>query len=711
VVTDQDTVGAGRGRVSAVPEDDLKRARWLQEQIRYHDYRYHVLDDPVISDAEYDRMLRELINLEKKYPELVTPDSPTQRVGGAPLKGFPTVRHRTQVLSLGNALNLAEVADFDRRVRGLLPGEEVEYVVEPKIDGLSVILRYQNGVFVQGATRGDGVNGEEITTNLKTVKSIPLRLLAEGNPPPILEVRGEAFMPRVEFERLNREREGEGLPLFANPRNAAAGSLRQLDPGVAAARALDSYIYEVRYAEGVELATHSEGLEFLRRLGFKVVPGTAVFTNAEEVVRYCEGWAKRRASLPFEIDGMVIKVNSLEQQARLGTTAKNPRWAIAYKFPAEKATTRVRKISVQVGRTGVLTPVALLDPVRVAGSTVSRASLHNEDMIHEKGVRVGDQVVIHKAGDVIPEIVEVLVGERRGDEKEFQMPASCPVCGSETVRLPGEAARRCPAGLSCPAQLKEGLIHFASRAGMDIEGLGPAIVGQLLEAGLVRDLADLYYLKAEDLVQLERLGKKSAANLLEAIERSKENPLRKLIYALGLRHVGERAAGLLAEHFGSMDALMQARHEDLVAIPEIGDRIAESVTSFFRQEDTRKVIEKLRAAGVKMSQGVGDGPGDRGGSDFGAGGLGTGAGLPLKGVKVVLTGTLSSFTRREAQEVVRQLGGRPVSSVSRETGYVVVGENPGSKLEKAQRLGVKVLDEKAFIRWLEGFGVKVGSRE
>lgn len=661
------------------------RAEELRRVIEEHNYYYYVLDAPRISDAEYDALMRELEALEAQFSELVTPDSPTQRVGGQPLAAFGTVRHRVPLLSLNNAFNEGELADFDRRVRQAAAGP-VEYVVELKIDGLSVAATYENGRFITGATRGDGWVGEDVTQNLKTIRSLPLRLRREV---PHLTVRGEAYLPKEAFARLNREREEAGESVFANPRNAAAGSLRQLDPRVTASRPLRLFFYDILYLEGEdEPATHYEVLQYLEELGFPINPHRYLCRSLEEVVSLCKEWEERRHELPYEIDGLVVKVNSRGQQRLLGNTSKSPRWAVAYKFPAEEAVTTVEDIIVRVGRTGVLTPTAILKPVRVAGSTVSRATLHNEDYIKEKDVRLGDQVVIHKAGDVIPEVVRVLAEKRTGKEKPYAMPSRCPECGSEVVRPPGEAAIRCTGGLACPAQVREGIIHFASRDAMDIEHLGPAVVSQLLEAGLIKDAGDLYYLhqRYDDLVRLERFGPQSAKNLLEAIERSKQNSLSQLVFALGIRHVGSRAARLLSEHFGSLERLMNATEEELVQIPEIGPKIAASVVEFFRQEVNRKVLEKIIRAGVNTRETVTAGP------------------APLAGKTFVLTGALASFTRKEAQELIEKLGGRVASSVSRQTDYVVVGENPGSKYDRAVALGITMLDEAAFKELLARHG-------
>ena len=661
-------------------EEAARRVEELRREIEYHNYRYYVLDAPVISDAEFDRLMAELSAIEKAYPELVVPNSPTQRVGGAPREGFATVRHLTPMLSLANAFGAEELRDFDRRVRSVLPGEATAYVVEPKIDGLAVSLTYQNGEFVRGATRGDGEAGEDITPNLRTIRTVPLRLLKDA--PPILEVRGEVYMSKEAFIELNERREEAGEVPFANPRNAAAGSLRQLDPGITAHRKLDLFVYGVGYAEGINLKSHHETLAWLAVQGFKV-NANRLFSCIEDVIEFCLSWQKKRFDLPYAIDGMVIKLNSLEQQDRLGATMKSPRWAIAYKFPPEEAVTTLKDILVSVGRTGVLTPTAVFKPVRLAGTTVVRATLHNEDLIREKDIRIGDHIVVHKAGDVIPEVVRSLPEKRTGQERVFRMPLDCPVCGAKTVREEGEVAVRCP-NISCPARLKESLLHFASRNAMDIRGLGRALVEQLVEKGLVKTVADIYTLKREVLAGLERMGPKSAANLLSEIEASKKKDLSRLIFALGIRHIGERAGKVLAGRFGSLERLMAATEEQLTAVQEIGPKMAASIRSFFTEPRNRAVIKELAEAGVNIRS-----------YDTGA------AAGPLAGKVFVLTGTLAGFTRDEAAERIESLGGRVASSVSRRTDYVVVGENPGSKFDKARELGVTILDEEGFNRLLE----------
>jgi DNA ligase (NAD+) len=661
------------------------RIRELREQIERHNRLYHVEDRPEITDQEYDMLMRELRDLEDLFPDMVTPDSPTQRIGGEPLPFFEKVVHKTPMLSLSNAFDDEDLRDFDRRVRQTVGNQTVHYVCELKIDGLAVSLHYENGVFVKGATRGDGTIGEDITQNLRTIRSIPLRLTR----PLTLEVRGEAYMPRSAFEKLNREREERGEALFANPRNSAAGSLRQLDPKIAASRQLDTFIYGIGDLQGESVESHSEGLNLLESLGFKVNPERRVFDNIEDVIDFVRGWTEKRRNLPYDIDGMVIKVDSYAQQQELGFTAKSPRWAIAYKFPAEEAVTILEGIEVSVGRTGTVTPTALLKPVSLAGTTVKRASLHNEDIIREKGLLIGDHVVVRKAGDIIPEIVAVLPERRTGGEVPFAMPTHCPECGSELVRLDEEVALRCINPM-CPAQIREGIIHFVSRQAMNIEGLGEKVVAQLFNAGIIHSVADLYYLhqQRDVLLGMERMGEKSVDNLLAAIEASKENSLERLLFGLGIRLVGAKAARVLAEHFGDMDAIMRASEEELTQINEIGPKMASSLVNYFRQPQAEAVIERLKAAGVNMTY-----KGVRAES---------GADLPLAGKTIVLTGTLSSMTRQEAEEAIVRLGGKVTGSVSKKTDLVIAGEKAGSKLEKAEKLGVAVMDEAGFLQMLEG---------
>lgn len=658
-------------------EEAKEKIKKIREQIEKHNYHYFVLDNPQITDAEYDKLMQQLVALEKEFPELVTPDSPSQRIGGKPLAGFKTYVHRTPLLSLGNAFGKEQLLDFHRRVVNGLGTDSVEYVVEPKIDGLSVALYYQGGILQVGATRGDGVTGEDVTQNLKTIGNVPLRLKENL---PILEVRGEAYMPKDSFQRLNTVKEEKGEVLFANPRNAAAGSIRQLDPKVAASRDLRVIVYALLYIEGAQITKHSEGLKLLKKQGFSVAE-PFLSSDIDQVAEYCAQWIQKRHELPYEIDGMVIKVNSLEQQEQLGYTSKSPRWAIAYKFPAEQGITKLKDIFVRVGRTGAVTPTAVLEPIRLAGTTVSKATLHNEDMIKEKDIRIGDYVVVQKAGEIIPEVVEVVKERRNGGEKEFEFPQYCPECGSKVIRLEDEAVARCTGTAVCPAQVREGIIHFASRNAMNIEGLGPAIIAQLLDAKLIKDAADLYYLDFADLVKLERMGEKSAQNLLDSLEESKKRNLAQVIFALGIRLVGQRAAKILAQEFKSMDRLSKATFTELIAIDEIGPKMAESIIAFFHEEKNQEFIARLKKAGVNMVMEKASAYSNK-----------------LAGKTFVLTGTLARFSRKEAGEKVEALGGKVSSTVSKKTDYVVAGENPGSKYEKARELAVAILTEEEFIR-------------
>ena len=650
-----------------------KRVEFLRREIERHNYRYHVLDQPEISDAEFDELLRQLQQLENKYPQLQDSDSPTRRIGGEPLAAFETLEHKVPMLGLDNAFSEEDLVDFADRVKRLSGLEKVDYFCELKIDGLAVSLQYEDGLFRRGSTRGDGYSGEDITQNLRTIRQIPLKLSEKVS----LEVRGEVYINKKDFERLNSQREEEGLMVFANPRNAAAGSVRQLDPRVAARRPLKLFLYGLGQ-HNLGLSTQEELLGYLEKMQLPVNPNRTICRGVGEVRDYVRLWQDRKLELPYEIDGVVVKVNNLALQQELGFTARSPRWAIAYKYPPEEKVTRVLDIEVNIGRTGTITPVALLEPVTLSGTTVRRASLHNEDLIAEKGILIGDSVVVHKAGEIIPEVLKVVEEKRSGTEKEFQMPANCPSCGAEAVRLSGEAARRC-LNPSCPAQLVEKLVHFASRRAMDIEGLGPAVAEMLYSHDLVRDVGDLYYLNTEDLVNLPRMAEKSAENLVNALEKSKDNPLRRLLFGLGIRFVGEKAARLLAERFETMDRLSEASQEELTEIDEIGPKIGEAVEQFFKTDETGPVLEKLRKAGVNFTE-----PKVQAASDV------------LEGKTFVFSGALNDYTRDRAKALVEERGGQVSSSVSKKTDYLVAGDDPGSKLDKAEKLGVEVIDEAQF---------------
>jgi len=662
-------------------DDIVKKIEELREKIRYHNYRYYVLDDPIISDVEYDQLMKELEEWETKYPQYIIPSSPTQRVGVEPVAGFVSVQHITPLLSLANAFSTEELQAFDQRIKKLIPQQKLEYVVELKIDGLAVALVYENGIFTRGTTRGDGVNGEEITSNLRTVKSIPLKLFGE-NIPPSIEVYGEVYMKKSDFKKLNEERIKKGESLFANPRNAAAGSVRQLDPRITARRHLDTFIYRATFPEGNNLNVHMEVLNYLKNIGFKVNPHIKLCQDIGEVVSYCLQWIEKKEELDYEIDGMVIKVNSLRMREELGSTTRSPRWAIAYKFPAQQVTTRVQGIIVQVGRTGALTPVAILDPVRISGSVVQRATLHNEDEIRRKDIRIGDVVLIQKAGEIIPEVVKVIKEKRTGKETEFLMPTQCPVCGAKVFRPEGEVASRCNS-LTCPAQIKERIRHFASRNAMDIEGLGPAIIDQLVEKGLIKDISDLYFLERDDLISLERMAEKSADNLLDAIEKSKKKSLPNLIYGLGIRYVGVHTAEVITRYYPTLDKFKKANLEKLIEINEIGPKIAESIILFFKEKESLAIIERLRSTGLNFGQEEEKIIEEKGVQI-------------LAGKQFVLTGTLKDFTRTQAKEIISELGGRVTGSVSTKTDYVVAGEDPGSKYQKAQELGVPIINGEEF---------------
>lgn len=652
-----------------------KRINELHERLNQYNYEYHVLDKPSVPDSEYDQLLRELIELEDQFPELKSADSPSQRVGGTILDSFEKVEHRTPMLSLGNAFNEEDLRDFDRRVRQAV-GEEFSYVCELKIDGLAVSLRYEDGAFVQGATRGDGSIGEDITSNLKTIRSIPLKISEKMS----FEVRGEAFMPKGSFEALNKIKEEKGEEPFANPRNAAAGSLRQLDPKIAASRNLDIFLYALADIGDTGIDSHSEGLDTLDKLGFKTNPERKRCATIEEVLEFVGKWTDERPNLSYDIDGIVIKVDSLDQQQELGTTAKSPRWAIAFKFPAEEVVTVLKEIELSVGRTGVVTPTAILEPVRVAGTTVQRASLHNEDLIREKDIKIGDHVVIKKAGDIIPEVVNVLEDKRTGDEQEFLMPTHCPECESELVRLEGEVALRC-INPKCPAQIREGLIHFVSRNAMNIDGLGEKVISQLFREKLIEDVADLYRLERDQLLKLERMGEKSVDNLLEAIQTSKGNSLEKLLFGLGIRHVGAKAAKTLAQEFSSMERLMEVGKEELTNVNEIGDKMADAIVAYFENDEVKELIQELKDAGVNLEY---KGPKPVSASDVDS---------YFAGKTIVLTGKIERLSRNEAKEKIEMLGGKVTGSVSKKTDLVIAGEEAGSKLTKANDLNIEVWDE------------------
>lgn len=653
------------------------RGQALRDEIHRHNHLYYVLDQPEVSDAEYDRLLDELASLEKKFPELVTPDSPTQRVGAPPLEEFKTVRHSLPMLSLNKATSEPEFMDFHRRVVELSRVDEIRYVVEPKFDGLAVEVVYREGLFSLGSTRGDGAVGENVTLNLKTVKSIPLRLRGKGVPERI-EVRGEVIMNKGDFAKLNRERETSGDPLFANPRNAAAGSVRQLDSKVTNTRPLTMFAHGTGLLSGKELSNHWDTLAYLKQLGFKISEHIALCTKIDQVKDYYEKILSLRGELPYEIDGIVIKVNDFDLQRRLGEISRSPRWAIAWKFPAQQEHTVVKDIIVSVGRTGALTPVALLEPVRVAGVEVSRATLHNEDEVRKKDVRIGDTVVIQRAGDVIPEVVKVIETKRTGREKPFIMPDLCPVCGSKVERPEGEAVHRCT-GLACPAQIKEHLAHFASKGAMDIDGLGYKFLEQMVDKRIIHDQADLFTLTKDNLMNMDRMGDKLAQNLLDAIDQSRKPGLANLIYALGIRNVGEHLATVLARNFKSIDNLANQSIEDLTQVHEVGPIVAESIYNFFHNTKNLKVLEKLKKGGVVFPE---ENIESRESS--------------LTGKTLVLTGGLDSMTRDEARKIIETLGGRVSSSVSKRTDLVVAGKDPGSKYADAQRLGVKTLNEDEF---------------
>jgi len=662
-----------------------KEIEKLRAEIRRHEDLYYVYDNPEIPDREFDELIEQLQKLEAAHPELVTPDSPTQRVGGRPVEGFPEVVHRRPMLSLDNSYNIDELRAFDDRCRRLADGRPISYVAELKIDGLSIALHYQREVLVRGVTRGDGRIGEDVTQNARTIRSVPLRLRPGAKKvADEFEVRGEVFIPREVFERTNAEREEQGEPRFANPRNAAAGAIRQLDPRLVAARKLDMFAYDMITGDRKPFATHWEAMEWMEKAGFRVNPNRALCKSIEQVIEFANAQEAERDNLSYEIDGLVVKVNSTALQEEFGSTQKAPRWAIAYKYPARQASTKVLSISVQVGRTGALTPVANLEPVFLAGTTVARATLHNEDEIKRLGVKIGDWVLIEKSGEIIPKVLSVLTSKRTGAEKSFRWPKKCPVCGGDISRPEGEVVSRCIAA-NCPAQLKGTLLHFASRRAMRIEGLGWALVDQLVEKEMVKDVGDLYQLKLEEVASLPRMAEKSAANLLGQIAASKTRSLENLIYALGIRHVGERTAGILARQFGSLERLSQASVDELDDIPEIGLTVAESVRDWFDDAGNLELCDRLASAGVRTeTERVKTGAADE----------------RFVGKQFVLTGRLEKLTRDEARDRIEAKGGRVMSSVSKKTDYVIAGAEAGSKLDKATALGVTVIDEAAFMKML-----------
>lgn len=658
-------------------EEAQKQIERLTQLLNHYNHEYYVLDKPSVTDAVYDQTLRELQAIEADYPELITAHSPTQRVGAEPLSSFQKVEHLIPMLSLGNAFDDGDLRDFDTRVRKVV-GDDIEYVCELKIDGLAISLSYENGQFVRGATRGDGRIGEDITSNLRTIRSLPLTITESAT----IEVRGEAFMPHDSFLSLNEARQEAGNDLFANPRNAAAGSLRQLDPKIAAKRNLDVFLFGYGEWQAIDLATHYEHLQYMEKLGFKVNPTTQKYDTIEDVIKYIEKWTIERPEMPYEIDGIVVKVNNIEQQEQLGFTARSPRWAIAYKFPATEAVTILREIELSIGRTGVVTPTAILDPVSIDGSTVQRATLHNEDFIHEHDFRLGDTVVLKKAGDIIPKVVRVIEEKRTGEEKQFNMPTECPACDSELVRLDDEVALRC-INPNCPAQLQEGLIHFVSRDAMNIDGLGEKLVQQLFREKLVTTIADLYRLKEDELLTLERMGEKSVDNLLKGIETSKSNSLEKLVFGLGIRHIGAKAAQILARKFDTMENLKSATYDELTQIDEIGDIMAESIVKYFSEEKVIELLSNLKALNINMTY---TGPRPSGGESESV----------FAGKKVVLTGKLEHFTRKEAQQIIEANGGSVTGSVSKNTDIVLAGEATGSKYTRAVELGVEIWHEADF---------------
>lgn len=661
-------------------QDHVNRIHFLRQELQRHNYRYYVLDDPEVSDAEYDRLYRELQDLETQFPKAITPDSPTQRVGAAPSRAFNTVVHSIPMLSLDNSLNEGEIRAFDDRTRKALHLSTVEYVCEPKFDGLAVELVYENELLTVASTRGDGITGEDVTQNIKTIRAVPLKLYNYNNSSGSrLEARGEVIMEKASLEKLNQQRAQNNESLFANPRNAAAGSLRQLDPAITAARPLDIYFYGIGQADNLSFPSHYEILQYLKKIGLKTNPLTKICLGIEQVIAYHQQMLTRRETLPYDIDGVVVKVNSLALQEKLGIRSRSPRWANAYKFPASQDMTQIIDIKVQVGRTGVLTPVAEMTPVNIGGVVVSRATLHNQDEIDRKDIRIGDWVIIQRAGDVIPEVVQVIHSKRTGGEQKYRLPENCPVCGSHAIRPEGEAARRC-VNISCPAQIKERIIHFAGKNAMDIEGMGEKLVNQLVDKNILRNVADIYFLTREQLTEMERMAAKSADNIIQAIDNSRSRPLDRILFGLGIRYVGEHVARVLVKAFGAIEKIALASKEELQSVHEIGPQVAGSLVDFFANPENLHILKRLEQSGLKLAA---EAP------------VKTVA--PLEGTTFVFTGTLQRFSRTECERLVESLGGRAASSVSKNTSYVVVGEAPGSKAAKARDLGVKIINEDEFI--------------
>jgi len=655
-----------------------KKIRALRDEIKYHEKKYYVDNDPQISDREFDRLIEDLRHLEDEFPELITADSPTRRVGEKPVEGFPTIRHKLPMMSIDNCYTVEELREFEQRIQKLVPGESVEYVAELKIDGLGISIIFRDGAYVQAVTRGDGIQGDDVTANVKTIKSLPLTIARGGE----VEVRGEIYLPFESFQKINRDREEKEEPVFANPRNAASGSIRLLDPREVAARKLDVFLYAL-YLDGAERESQWENLETIKKLGLKTNPHSRLCRSIDDVIDYWKEWTEKRDSLDYDCDGVVIKINSTRQRQALGVTAKFPRWAISYKFPARQATTRLNQIIIQVGRTGALTPVAILEPVKLSGTTISRATLHNEDEIRRKDIRVGDYVLLERSGDVIPKIVAPMKDRRTGKERKFLFPTRCPVCHSKTFKPDGEVVARC-INPSCPAKLRESILHFAARRAMNIEGLGESLVDQLLEKKMVRAVPDIYELTYDDLVGLERMGPKSSENLLEEIAKSKTGDISRLIFALGIRHVGERLAQTLASHFRDVEELAKASVEELTGIEDIGPIVAESIAFFFRQPENLELLRKLKSAGILFTSKKAPARRDQ----------------PLSGKTFVLTGKLERYSREEAKARIEALGGTVTDSVSNKTSYLVVGEDPGSKLDKARKLGIPTLTETELLKLL-----------